>query len=130
MNLRDIWMFSFQNGAKFEEFAKKRRVLKCPPPIFVYENNNWYQCIALCELVLMHCLDFLTLDLLKRYRRNTAENRALLLSLMYILLLSINYQLLVKTLYYNRLCTTRFISIDGPRRFWRDGPHARKSSKI
>ena len=63
-----------KNEQIFEKFMKNRRVLKCRPPIFVYENGHWYQCVALCELVWMHCVDFLILDLLKRYQRNTAKN--------------------------------------------------------
>ena len=84
-NFGDMWIFSFLKWAKSEKFAKNRRVLKCRLPICVYENGHWYQCVALCEYVWMHCVDFLILDLLKRYRQNTAENRALLWSLMYIL---------------------------------------------
>ena len=41
-------------------------------------SSQWYQFIALWELVRMHCADFFILDLLKRYRRKTAENRVLL----------------------------------------------------
>ena len=31
-NYGDIWIFNFQKWAKFEEFGKNRRVLKCRPP--------------------------------------------------------------------------------------------------
>ena len=72
-NFGDMWIFSFLKWAKSEKFAKNRRVLKCRPPICVYENGHWYQCVALCELVWMHCVDFLILDLLKRYRQNTDD---------------------------------------------------------
>ena len=45
-----------------------------PPPCHP-ENSNWYQCVALCDLFGMHWVDFFILPLLKRYRRNIAENR-------------------------------------------------------
>ena len=45
------------------------------PQIFDNVSGHWYQCVALCELVWMHYVDFFRSDLLKRYRQNTAENR-------------------------------------------------------
>ena len=43
--------------------------------IFDNVHGHWYQCVALCEPVWMHCVDFFRSDLLKRYRQNTAKNR-------------------------------------------------------
>ena len=45
-----------------------------PPPCHP-ENCNWYHCLVLCKLFEMHWVEFFILPLLKRYRRNTAENR-------------------------------------------------------
>ena len=45
------------------------------PKIFDNVHGHWYQCVALCEPVWMHCVDFFRSDLLKRYRQNTAKNR-------------------------------------------------------
>ena len=35
---------------------------------------HWYQCVAFCELVWRHGVNFLILDLLNRYRQNTAKS--------------------------------------------------------
>ena len=44
------------------------------PQIFVNVYGDWFHCVALCELVWMHCVAFFILDLLERYRQNTAEH--------------------------------------------------------
>ena len=55
----DNWLFCFKKWSNFWEDREKRRVLNSPsPPIFVYENGHWYQGVAFCELVWMHCVQF------------------------------------------------------------------------
>ena len=44
------------------------------PQIFVNVYGHWFHCVALCELMWMHCVVFFILDLLERYRQNTAEH--------------------------------------------------------
>ena len=58
----------------------------------VYENAHWYQCVALYELYRMHCVVFFILDLLKRYRQNTAKI-GLCLEALYPNIQDIKYQL-------------------------------------
>ena len=80
-----------QNSTNSRKFD---RVFKWLPPIFVYENDHRYQCLALCKLVWMYSVDFFILHLLKRYRPNTAETRPLAWSLISLSLsLSTNFQL-------------------------------------
>ena len=77
---RDIWLFSFKKWPDFWEIREKRRFLNFRPPpllIFVNENAHWYQYVALCKLVWMHCVHFFRGELLQRYRQITAENRHL-----------------------------------------------------
>ena len=50
----------------------------------VSEKAKWYHCVALCEFFRMHFLFFFRIDLLKRYRGNTAEKWALLWGLMFV----------------------------------------------
>ena len=81
--LGDICKFCFQKWSNIWEIIKKAMSLKCRPPIFVYQNGRCYQCEGLTELVWMYCMCFFfILDLLKRYRKNTAKNRSLLWGLL------------------------------------------------
>ena len=62
----EIWAKYCEKWAILFTFSEV--VFKC-----VSENGDWCHCVALCELVSMHCVDFFILDLLERYRQNTAE---------------------------------------------------------
>ena len=62
----EIWAKYCEKWAILVTFSEV--VFKC-----VYENGDWFHCVALCELVWMHCVDFSIFDLLERYRQNTAE---------------------------------------------------------
>ena len=93
-NYGDIWIFNFQKWAKFEEFAKNLRVLKCRPPNI---------CLWKWSLVSMCSSLRARLNALRRFSHTRFVEEIstkycwkwiLLRSLMYILLLSINWYII------------------------------------
>ena len=67
-----FWLHSHKSYYKQE--VKKRRVSQYRPPNICHVYGHWFHCVALCELIWMHCVVFFILDLLERYRQNTAEH--------------------------------------------------------
>ena len=60
-------------NCKINKKWKNDEFCNIAPQIFVNVYGHWFHCVALCELVWLHCMDFFILDFLERYRQNTAE---------------------------------------------------------
>ena len=56
------------------EIREKTRSFKIFPLILVYEKAHWYQCVALAELVWMHCVYFFILNFVEEISAKYCEN--------------------------------------------------------